>query len=140
MNAICVGYQTTFWIHWSQIATNPARSPNASRTHVKTPPFQPVASSAATSAVGTRKRMAGTMKSVTEPSPYDAIAGSERSDATTTTVSIASCTTDMNVVAPAAGALMAGPVWPGGCREPGDPYGCGRTCAAVGACVPSART
>ena len=69
MNAICVGYQTTFCTHCSQIAWNPHLPPNASRTHVKTPPFHPVASSAATSAVGTRKKIAGMMNSVIEPSP-----------------------------------------------------------------------
>lgn len=69
MNEIWIGYHTTFWIHCSQMATNPARLPKASRTHTYTPPFQPVASSAATSAVGTRKSTAGIRYSSTEAKP-----------------------------------------------------------------------
>ena len=60
-NASCVGNQTTFWIHCSHTAVHPQRLPRASRTQTYTPPFHPVASSAATRAVGMRKRIAGMM-------------------------------------------------------------------------------
>src|SRR5690242_2335508 len=57
------------------------------------PPFHPVASSAATRAVGTRKTIAGIRYSMMLPRPYVAIAGSERRLATTTRVRRASCPT-----------------------------------------------
>ena len=58
------------------------------------PPFQPLASSAATSAVGTRKTTAGMTKSIIDARPYGAMAGSPRMLATAQVVSKAMVTQD----------------------------------------------
>lgn len=50
------------------------------------------------------------MKSVIDPSPYPAIAGRLRSDATATTVRIASWVSDMNFCAVVPGDPIAGPL------------------------------